>query len=249
MANSPTEGCDPVPVTVMPTLGAPGMTRVSDRRLGTARLWRIEQLTDDPFVILPDLSGDLVWDDRVPALVPRTTTRTELPGRRATRAVGFRFPIAAEDLRVDLAWPGWSLHDPGDPEERDARLTESLADGAVTWRIDPWWEALITALDRPEVRIPQVASDLATSERSLRRTVTARLGIPPGSVAQVLRMWRFVRMVQGERLSVAAVEAGYADQSHAHREVRTLTGLRAGELAAWAAAAGDLTDSGGTADP
>lgn len=236
-------------VTVMPTLGAPGLVRAHDRPLGTARLWQVDQHMDGTFVVLPDLSGDLVWDGRLPALIPRTTTRLELPGRRKTRTVGLRFPVAADDLRVDLDWPGWSLQDPRDPEERDECLTRSVAEGVVTWRIDPWWDALITALDRPGVRIPQVAASLSISERGLRRTVAVRLGMPPGSVAQVLRMWRFARMVQSERLSVAAVDAGYADQSHAHRDVRALTGLRAGELAAWVAAAGDLTDADRTVRP
>jgi AraC-like DNA-binding protein len=222
-------------VIVMPTLSDPDRTRASDRPLGSARLWRVDQLNDGVFTVLPDLSQDVVWEGPTPVIVPRTTARLEVPGSRGPGAIGLRLPVAAVDPWIDTAWPGWWLNDPRDPEERVERMVRAVTEGAVTWRVDPWLETLVDALDRPGVRVPRVAADVHMSERGLRRATSARLGLPPGAVAQLLRMWRFARAVRGDRLVAAAIDAGYADQSHAHREVRALGGLRAGQLAAWAA--------------
>lgn len=225
-------------MTVMPTLCAPDLARAVDRGLGGAVLWRVELRQAGEHVVLPDLSPDLVWTGRWPEPVPRTTSRLALSAVRGTGAVGLRLPIAVDGIGLDRSWPGWAVDDPDDREERLARLTLAVAEGAVTWRIGEDRHRLIRALDRPGVRITQVAAECWAAERTVRRTCRSWFGASPGEVAQILRVWRFARAAQGTSLADAAVAAGYADQSHASREVRALTGLRPRELAGWAEAGG-----------
>jgi AraC-like DNA-binding protein len=220
-------------VTVQPTLCAPGQARGTDRPVAGALLWQVDQLADGVHRILPDLSRDMLWDGPLPVVLPPTTVRLLLPAVRGTRTVGVRLPIGATGVRIAPTWPGWLLDDPNDPEERLDRLARAVAEKALTWVVPEDRDRIVRDLDLPGTRMPSVAARHFRSERSLRRTSTAWFGLPPGKMAQVLRLWRFAGALRQVRVARAATEAGYTDQSHAHREVRALTGLTPGQLASW----------------
>ena len=94
-------------------------------------------------------------------------------------------------------------------------LAAAPADGAVA-------EA-VRRLDRPRARVETLADDLGLSERQLRRRFHAAAGYGPKTLARVLRFRRFL-MAADSDLARAALDAGYADQSHLTRECTRLAG-------------------------
>ena len=65
------------------------------------------------------------------------------------------------------------------------------------------------------------------------------IGLGPKALQRVARLHRFLALAErpgARQLAVAAVEAGYADQSHLTREVRALSGLPPAALLAERAA-------------
>jgi transcriptional regulator GlxA family with amidase domain len=87
----------------------------------------------------------------------------------------------------------------------------------------------------PVTRIEQVATDVDLSERQLRRRFHDAVGYGPKTLQRVYRFQRFIRAVDASRgtcdLSMAAVEAGYADQAHLTRDCLALSGLTPAVLA------------------
>ena len=76
--------------------------------------------------------------------------------------------------------------------------------------------------------VRQLAIELGTSERSLRRRCHELFGYGPKTFARILRFQRFIARVHARTrlpLSTLATACGYADQAHLSREVRRLTGL------------------------
>ncbi len=70
------------------------------------------------------------------------------------------------------------------------------------------------------------AGALGVTARQLRRMLVAEVGLAPKVFQRVLRMQRF--LAASERLgglANAAADAGYADQPHMTREVRSLAGV------------------------
>jgi AraC-like DNA-binding protein len=75
------------------------------------------------------------------------------------------------------------------------------------------------------------AGALGLTSRQLRRVVLAEVGLTPKAFQRVLRMQRFLSaMEQVGELANAAAHAGYADQSHMTREVRSLAGVTPARL-------------------
>jgi AraC-like DNA-binding protein len=68
--------------------------------------------------------------------------------------------------------------------------------------------------------------DFGWSERTLRRRCNEAFGYGPKTLERILRFQRFLALLSGRPASLAdlAIEAGYADQAHLAREVRTLSG-------------------------
>lgn len=70
-----------------------------------------------------------------------------------------------------------------------------------------------------------VADELGVGVRTLHRRSLAAFGYPPQVLARVLRFRRAVGLLRaGRPPSQVAAEAGYADQAHLSREVRTFAG-------------------------
>jgi AraC-like DNA-binding protein len=69
---------------------------------------------------------------------------------------------------------------------------------------------------------------LDVSSRTLRRRCHAAFGYGPKTLERILRFQRFLRVAgaeAGDTLAGLAFEAGYADQAHLTREVRSLSGF------------------------
>jgi AraC-like DNA-binding protein len=78
-------------------------------------------------------------------------------------------------------------------------------------------------LVRPGTRVESLADDLGLSERQLRRRFHAAAGYGPKTLQRVLRFRRFLAGGEPD-LARAALDAGYADQSHLTRECVRLAG-------------------------
>jgi len=81
--------------------------------------------------------------------------------------------------------------------------------------------------------VERVGMQLALSARQLQRSIVATVGVPPKTLQRVMRLQRFLEYSErrGDLAAVSA-DAGYADQSHLTREVRTLCGLTPARLLA-----------------
>src|SRR5829696_6093883 len=187
--------------------------------------------------VLPDGCSDLIWQAGRGAFVAGPDTGpVPVASADGTMFVGARFGPGAggaalglplselRDLRValDELRPDLAARLPGDLEPRDAarRLAEigrslPAADAAVA-------EAA-RRLEHPQTRVETLAGELGLSERQLRRRFHTAAGYGPKTLQRVLRFRRFLAAA-GDDLARAAVEAGYADQSHLTRECTRLAG-------------------------
>jgi AraC-like DNA-binding protein len=77
--------------------------------------------------------------------------------------------------------------------------------------------------------VAAMASSLFISERQLRRRFEAAAGLTPTTLHRILRFQRFLALAWASRapsghIGRLAVEAGYTDQAHLHREAARLEG-------------------------
>lgn len=129
--------------------------------------------------------------------------------------------------RMDAA-PGW--------EARFALLDDLLLRRLATAQPGPdgvlWaWRRLRSSGGR--ARVADLAAELGWSRQHLTTRFRAELGLPPKTVARVLRFDAAVRAVDGaERPTWAAVAhgCGYADQAHLNRDFRALAGITPGDF-------------------
>ena len=176
--------------------------------------------------LIPDLSRDVIATPRGPVLTERTVGISSANLDRAQVVVGVRLPIAATGIRIDASWDGWRSR----RTWTDERLADAVSAGAISWEED----ALVTTFLEATATGASVADAAAAafvSERTLRRRMMAVLGVGPVHVRKVARLHRFRRSMQRHAVSVAATCAGYADQSHAARDVRSLLGMSLREFA------------------
>ncbi len=95
---------------------------------------------------------------------------------------------------------------------------------------DPLLARLVAALDagRP---VAATADELGLGARQLHRRSLTAFGYGPKTLARVLRMRRALALARaGVPFAETAARAGYADQPHLSREVRSLTGLALRQL-------------------
>ena len=81
--------------------------------------------------------------------------------------------------------------------------------------------------------LPDVASHLGVSSRTMLRRVKAATGLTPKQHARIARFLAtaYGMLEPGTPLSHLAARGGYADQPHFHHEVTALTGLTPAQLA------------------
>ncbi|MBO1330359.1 AraC family transcriptional regulator [Streptomyces sp. VRA16 Mangrove soil] len=83
------------------------------------------------------------------------------------------------------------------------------------------------------VRVDDLAAEVGWSRKRLWTRFRTQLGMPPKHAVNLARFDHAVhRLVAGAPAAQVAVESGYFDQSHLHREVRAFTGLTPRTVAA-----------------
>ena len=199
--------------------------------------------------VLPDGAVDLVWSGRglfVRGADTRPHPVDAFPGRTFV-AVRFRPGAAADvlglrgrelaDARIGISLL-WGREEMERLEESLAscgtpRATADVLEAAVAAHAerppDPAVAAVVAALRarREPIPVAALAERVGFSERQLRRRCVAALGYGPKTLDRILRFQRFRRLAaRDRRLSLAelATAAGYADQSHLHRECVRLAG-------------------------
>jgi AraC-like DNA-binding protein len=98
----------------------------------------------------------------------------------------------------------------------------------VTWA----YHRLLATAGR--VRVGALASELGWSRKRLAARFREEVGLPPKSLARVLRFRRAVRLLERDDRSLAelALDCGYFDQAHLNRDFRSFAGSTPTELLA-----------------
>jgi AraC-like DNA-binding protein len=93
------------------------------------------------------------------------------------------------------------------------------ADPAVAWA----WHRIVDS--RGLVRVDGLAAEVGWSRKRLWSRFRSQLGLPPKRAVKLVRFDHAAhRLVAGEGAAQVAADAGYADQSHLHRDVTAFTG-------------------------
>lgn len=204
--------------------------------------------------VLPDGCMDIIVDVGHTAVVPcavGTMTRpldVTYSGSVDLFAVRFRpgtarpfLDAAADEMTDDVApldalWGGRAA----EVRDRLAVAADSDARAAVLDAVllarlrsgPPADERVLVAAEtigrrHGAVTVEELSAEVGLGRRQLERRFRASVGVPPKVAARVARLRRAVRLLR-ERpeipLSVVALRAGYADQPHLTRELRTLAG-------------------------
>lgn len=219
-----------------------GVYRERRSLLDGAVVW--ERTTDDaPFRVVPDGCMDLIWFDGDLLVAGPDTRAQTVEGQPGGRYVGLRFApgtgptvlgVPASELRdqrvpLEALWPGALVRDlteqVAEVPEKGAAM-ESLAVDRLheSGPPDPLLGEVVaqSAAGRP---VASIADALGLSDRQLHRRCLAAFGYGPKALARILRMERALSLARDEvPLAEVAAIAGYADQPHLAREVRTLAG-------------------------
>jgi AraC-like DNA-binding protein len=130
--------------------------------------------------------------------------------------------VAGELVERLATAPGWS--------ERfgllDATIAARLAVAEVPTPSVAWaWKRLEETDGR--LAIGALAQELGCSRRHLVATVREQIGLPPKTLARILRFNRAVGLLQrddGARIGEIAHDCGYYDQAHLNRDFRAFAG-------------------------
>ena len=107
----------------------------------------------------------------------------------------------------------------------DAFLARRSEEGPA---VDPevaWvWDRIVVG--RGLVRVDRLAAEVGWSRKRLWSRFRSQIGLQPKLAAKLVRFDHAVhRLVAGEGAARVAADAGYADQSHLHRDVAAFTGV------------------------
>lgn len=207
----------------------------------TCCTWEQRTVSGHEQRVVPDGCVDLIWSgERLTIAGPDTRFRVVAlaPG---TRLVGVRLRPGTAGTVMGL--PASELCD-AVPDAADV-LGRDLADALLDALIggvdphtlllqtierrggsgpDPLVRAAVAALNRPRVRVADVAAELGLSSRQLRRRVSDAVGYGPKRLARVLRLRRLQALGPAPLVELA-LDAGYCDQAHMTAEVTHLAGL------------------------
>jgi AraC-like DNA-binding protein len=220
-------------------------------RVAGAAVWRRLVAPDGTLLrVLPDGCMDLIWQSGRLFVVGADTVARLVRSPAGISYIALRLPpgvgpavfgLPASQLRdrtVPLAdvWPAAlarraadAVHGAERPgvaleEVALARLAESPPDPLVR---------LVAARLGAGHPVADVAAEVGLSERQLHRRSLAAFGYGPKTLARILRLQHALALANGDRAlpgGAVAAEAGYADQAHLAREVRTLAGVAFGAL-------------------
>ncbi|WTO60072.1 helix-turn-helix domain-containing protein [Streptomyces sp. NBC_00212] len=100
-------------------------------------------------------------------------------------------------------------------------------DPEVAWA----WHWIVSS--RGLARVDALAAEVGWSRKRLWSRFRSQLGLPPKRALKLARFDHAAhRLVAGEGAARVAADAGYADQSHLHRDVMAFTGLTPATVAA-----------------
>ncbi|MEV6039592.1 helix-turn-helix domain-containing protein [Nonomuraea sp. NPDC052116] len=93
-------------------------------------------------------------------------------------------------------------------------------DPEVAWA----WQRIVAG--RGRVRVDGLAAEVGWSRKRLWSRFRSQIGLPPKRAVKLVRFDHAAhRLVAGEGAARVAADAGYADQSHLHRDVVAFTGV------------------------
>ncbi|PZF80470.1 helix-turn-helix domain-containing protein [Jiangella anatolica] len=220
------------------------MYRERPSGIAHAVVWSSTVARAEEHRVLPDGCMDLLWSGgRLVVAGPDTAAkvaswRPGLPfvGLRLGSGVGPRvLGVPAHELRdqrvpLDAVWRGADVRrlaerlaqaaDPGTVLEEVAQ--HRLADGPPA---DPIAARVAERLGQG-AEVGAVAREVGLSARQLHRRSLDAFGYGPKTLARILRLNHALELGRtGTPAADAAYAAGYADQAHLSREVRSLTGV------------------------
>jgi AraC-like DNA-binding protein len=138
--------------------------------------------------------------------------------------------VALEDLFGVAGWRlAERLHDLSGWDRRfdaiEAFLLERAADGPRPSPAVAWTLARLRAT-AGRARIESLAAELGCSRRYIHASFREQVGIPPKTLARLLRFEDVCHRIDDEpaRWADIAHNAGYCDQSHLNRDFRELAG-------------------------
>jgi AraC-like DNA-binding protein len=202
--------------------------------------------------VYPDGCIDLIWQSGhgaylagpdtgpAPAALPPGTIVVGARFRPGAGGPALGLPLSdLRDQRVDLAdcLPVLARQLPADlpPATALNSVTGLSAQLTSAGPPDPLVLAGIRLLARGGSSVTRMSSELAVSERQLRRRFDAAVGYGPKMLDRVLRFRRVLARLpaaadEGD-LAGLAIQTGFADQAHLTREMTSLAGLSPAALA------------------
>lgn len=215
---------------------------------------------EQPHTIYPDGRCELILHRSEPPLALHSDGNWQPQGRLLFAAQGrqalrlwARAPLDCIGLRLQPAagatlWPAplgatrlaaWRdrVVDIEGLDDALGRLLEGQQWAALLERLQPLDAAVVAAcahLDRLEgnCTVAALATHLALGLRSLQGRFQRAVGLAPKEYARIRRLQATLRVLDAgaDSLADAAQHAGYADQAHAHRELRAFTGTTPARL-------------------
>jgi AraC-like DNA-binding protein len=141
----------------------------------------------------------------------------DIMGGDADRLADRLFQAPNWDSRFDIAEQAILAHLPRAPRE----------DAGILWA----WDRL--ARNDGQCSIAGLARELDCSRKHLVARFRDQIGLPPKSIAGIMRFNRALRLIGGTAqpdLAAIAAEAGYFDQPHFNRDFLALSGITPGEF-------------------
>ncbi|WP_083162568.1 helix-turn-helix domain-containing protein [Mycobacterium aquaticum] len=209
-----------------------------------------------PSRVLPDGCMDLIrLDDDIVVAGPDTTAFTARGSQESVQGLRFRPGVLPRLLGV----PAVELRDTRTAlrELRSVRhdatldgLAHTLVAASSHAETAPWSLPVLHWITRrlaDGATVAETARATGWSNRSLQRHCSAVYGYGPAQLRRILRFRRAVRLLQsGLAPAVVAAQAGYADQPHLHREVRSLAGVPLRQLGSAANRSTDVPSGSST---
>jgi AraC-like DNA-binding protein len=194
--------------------------------------------------VLPDGCLDLMWVGGTLVVAGPDTSAQLTTGAAGDRFVALRFARGAGprvlgvpacelvDTRVRLSqlWPGAEVRRLTERMAR-ARDPDAVLESIAAERFhrtgppDPVGGAIAARL-RAGDSVAATADAVSLSPRHLHRRCRDLFGYGPKTLARVLRLERALALARaGTPFAAVAATAGYADQAHLSREVKSLAGV------------------------